>query len=331
MIVSVSLNPSIDRMVEIDSFQYGGMNRIQKIRSEDAAGKGMNVALAAKILGLDVACIGFLPEKNGSLLEQRLHKAGCEYDFIPIKGSVRINTKIYDREKGTVTELNETGSVVTSENLEAMMQLIQKWQDKASVFVLTGSLPPGCPEDFYRQLILQTKVRCILDTEGEKLLKGVEAQPFLIKPNVYELELAVKHNLPEKEDMVAAAHALIAGRISHSFDTQNENRNAYKNDSQKERLALVSMGNKGAFITDAKQSWIAPCIPVEVKSTVGAGDCMVAGILFGLASGIDMKNILRCAMAAGTAGCLTEGTQLLREKDFVALLQQVQIEELITG
>ena len=341
MIVSVSLNASIDKMVEIESFQYGGMNRIQNISGEDAAGKGINVALAAKTLGLDVACIGFLPEENADSVLECLDKAGCRHEFIRIEGCLRVNTKIYDRKKGVVTELNEAGPAVTPDNLEAMIQLMQKWQDKASVFVLTGSLPPGCPVDFYRQLISQTTVRCIMDTEGEKLLQGLKAKPFLIKPNDYELELAVGRKLQEKKDMITAARELITGNKLYNHDESqsggesNDNSESYLDSVSNHKntkgmsagMALVSMGGKGAFITDAERGWFAPPVPITVKSTVGAGDCMVAGILYGLTSGTDMAHILRCGMAAGTAGCLSEGTQLLRRDDFLNLIEKVQIKE----
>lgn len=307
MICAVCLNPCIDRTVEIDQFTYGGMNRIRTSR-EDGCGKGVNVALVSRELGMESACIGYLFEDNGALIAQRLQAAGAAEDHIWLPGKVRTNLKIFDRENSRITEVNESGVFISEENRARMVEKVRSYAERCDTMVFTGSLPPGCPADFYRTLIEATegKCRCVLDAEGEKLTRGMEAKPFLIKPNQYELELRVGRELKTIPEIKQAALECVAEGIE---------------------IVAVSMGGDGAFITDGKQSFFAPIVPVKVRSTVGAGDSMVTGFLHGLALGEDLRGIFRRGVAAGTAAVTTEGTQLITRALYEEMLEKVVIEE----
>lgn len=307
MICAVCLNPCIDRTVEIDQFTYGGMNRIRTSR-EDGCGKGVNVALVSRELGMESACIGYLFEDNGALIAQRLQTAGAAEDHIWLPGKVRTNLKIFDRENSRITEVNESGAFISEENRARMVEKVRSYAERCDTMVFTGSLPPGCPADFYRTLIEATegKCRCVLDAEGEKLTRGMEAKPFLIKPNQYELELRVGRELKTIPEIKQAALECVAEGIE---------------------IVAVSMGGDGAFITDGKKSFFAPIVPVKVRSTVGAGDSMVTGFLHGLALGEDLRGIFRRGVAAGTAAVTTEGTQLITRALYEEMLEKVVIEE----
>ncbi|MGN0764377.1 MAG: 1-phosphofructokinase family hexose kinase, partial [Aristaeellaceae bacterium] len=173
--------------------------------------------------------------------------------------------------------------------------------------VVTGSLPPGCPEGTYRALICRMGVPCILDVGGRELLLGAEAGPLLVKPNIHELEAALGERLSARVEVVRGARKLLA------LGAQN---------------ALISMGGDGAVMVTPEGAWYAPPVPVEVKSTVGAGDAMVGGVLVGLAERPgDMRHALRWGAAAGAASVMTEGTQLIRPEDVRPLLERVQIQE----
>ena len=148
--------------------------------------------------------------------------------------------------------------------------------------------------------------RCVLDAEGEKLTRGMEAKPFLIKPNQYELELRTGRELKTVQDIKRAALDCVAKGVA---------------------IVAVSMGGDGAFITDGQHSYFAPVVPVKVRSTVGAGDSMVTGFLHGLALGEDLRGIFRRGVAAGTAAVTTEGTQLLTRALYEEMLERVVIEE----
>jgi len=174
--------------------------------------------------------------------------------------------------------------------------------------VITGSLPPGCPAGTYRELIRALRgTRCILDVGGPELVLGVEAKPFLVKPNHHELAAALRTELHTMADIRRGAQSLVDAGAEH---------------------VVVSMGRDGALYVGAEGAFYAPEIPVEVHSTVGAGDALVGGLLYGLTKFGSMREAFRCGVAAGTASVMTEGTQLVRPEDFHRLLGQVHIEDL---
>lgn len=307
MVVAMCANPCVDRMVTIDQFTYGGMNRIQDIR-EDGSGKGVNVALACAQLGMDAACIGYMAVHRGETVTNRLKNGGCQVDFVPTDGSVRVNTKILDQSTGVVTELNESGNPVTAAQVRALIDTTLRWAAKCDYLVLTGSLPPGCSDDFYYTVLtLVRKVapecRVVLDAEGPRFAKALQAKPFLIKPNRYELELLCGRPLPTLEDIHTEARRLVDTGVA---------------------IVLVSLGGEGAYIADERQSFFAPVLPVEVRSTVGAGDSMVAGMLLGLSQGWALEEAFRFGVAAATSSVTTVGTQLINVAAFREYIPKVE-------
>ncbi len=311
MVVAMCANPCVDRTVTIEQFAYGGMNRIQDIR-EDGSGKGVNVALACAQLGMDAACIGFMATHRGETVTNRLLNGGCQVDFVPTDGSVRVNTKILDQSTGTVTELNESGNPVNTAQVRALLDTTIRWATKCDYMVLTGSLPPGCSDDFYYTVLtLVNKVapacHVVLDAEGAKFAKGLQAKPFMIKPNRYELELLCGRELPTAEDVHEEATRLVKGGVG---------------------IALVSLGADGAYVSDARQSYYAPALPVEVRSTVGAGDSMVAGMLLGLSQGWALEEAFRFGVAAATSSVTTVGTQLINVHAFREYISKIETQRM---
>ena len=168
MISCVSLNPSIDRTLALERFEQGGLNRVLS-QTDVAAGKGVNVALAASALGEQTACIGFMYREGGALFEHRLREGGVQSDFLWCEGAVRVNVKVFDRSKGEITELNSSGTPVSGAQLDQMRALSLRHARSAACLVLSGSLPPACPVDFYRTLArdaAQVGCRVILDADG---------------------------------------------------------------------------------------------------------------------------------------------------------------------
>ena len=178
----------------------------------------------------------------------------------------------------------------------------------SDMVVLTGSLPPGCPEGTYRDLLkaLEGK-KCILDTEGKELeLATKGAHPFLIKPNLREMEATLGIELRTMRAIRDAALLFIRLGVQHS---------------------VVSMGAMGAMYISADKTLFAPALRVETKSTVGAGDAMIGGMLLGYEIEKDMARAFRYGIAAGAASVMTEGTQLIVRSDFDMLLDQVRVQE----
>ena len=309
MITSISLNPSIDRTVTVDGLSVGGLNRVLS-QTDVAAGKGTNVALAAAALGEESMCIGFMYREGGSLFEQRLRAGGARSDFLWCEGAVRVNVKVFDRSRGEITELNSSGTPVTQAQLDEMTALVASHARQADDLVLTGSLPPGCPADFYRTLAevaQRENCRVLLDADGDRLREGLKAKPFLIKPNRYELELLTGRTLDTLDKLLDAARGCIAEGVE---------------------VVAVSMGGEGALILRGDEILRTPGLRVEVKSTVAAGDSMIAGLAAGFGRKYRLEDAFRLGVAAATARCMTPPEQIISRADVEALAEKLQVEKL---
>lgn len=309
MITCISLNPCIDRTMVVEGFTTGALNRV--VSSTDvAAGKGINVALTVSALGLDAECIGFMYQDSGRLFEKRLMVNSTSYDFIWCDGEARTNIKVLDRKAGVVTELNESGRTVDAQKLEEMTDLVSRHAENSDYMILSGSMPPGCPEDYYRTLIKAVEglgCRCVLDADGARLKYGLMAQPFMIKPNRYELETMTGKPLDSIQAVRDAAR--------HYIDMGVE-------------IVAVSLGQDGAMIMRDDVALYAPRLNIEVKSTVGAGDSMVAGLVAGFMAEHDLEETFRMGMACATARCMTEGYHIIDKTVYRALMDMVHIERI---
>lgn len=306
MITAVCMNPAFDRTVTVDALMPGRVNRIRDART-DMGGKGVNVVVVARRLGLEAQCVGCMGREGAERFAAMMDKEGLPHSFLTIPGTLRTNTKVVSLDGSGVTELNEPGAALAADTLEQFFRLAEEAAGHSSMAVVTGSLPPGCPEGTYRALIRRMGVPCILDVGGRELLLGAEAGPLLVKPNIHELEAALGERLSARAEVVRGARKLLA------LGAQN---------------ALISMGGDGALMVTTEGAWYALPVPVEVKSTVGAGDAMVGGVLAGLSEKPgDMRHALAWGAAAGAASVMTEGTQLIRPEDVAPLLERVQIQE----
>ena len=307
MITTICLNPCFDKTVNVDSLQPGQVNRIRDTRV-DLGGKGINVAVVARRLGLDVQCIGMMGEDGSADLTALMDREDLKHRFLTVPGHVRTNMKVYSMDGQGVTELNEPGTPLTEQEIARFTDLAREATADSEIIVLTGSLPPGCPEGTYRNLMtaLEGK-KCILDTEGKELeLAAKGAHPFLIKPNLREMEATLGIELRTMRTIRDAALLFIRLGVRH---------------------AVVSMGAMGAMYISADKTLFSPALRVETKSTVGAGDAMIGGMLLGYEIEKDMARAFRYGIAAGAASVMTEGTQLMIRSDFESLLDQVRIQE----
>ena len=307
MITTICLNPCFDKTVYVETLQVGQVNRIRDTRV-DLGGKGINVAVVARRLGLDVQCLGIMGENGSAELTSMMDREGLKHHFLTVPGHVRTNMKVCSNDGQGVTELNEPGTPITEEAIRQFTDQAVCSAAETDMVVLTGSLPPGCPEGTYRDLMtaLDNK-KCILDTEGTELeLAAKGAHPFLIKPNLREMETTLGIQLRTMRAIRDAALLFIRLGVQHS---------------------VVSMGAMGAMYISAEKTLFAPALRVETKSTVGAGDAMIGGMLMGYEIEKDMSKAFRYGIAAGAASVMTEGTQLIVRSDFENLLEQVRIQE----
>lgn len=290
MIVVVSLNPSIDRTMNLTDFRVGATNRVQHVRV-DAGGKGVNVCLHLSALGAqNVRCVGFMRQSDETMFSEALSDAGIAHRWISLPGHVRTNTKICTPD-GELTELNEAGEPVPETAVQEMLQLCRETFAGANVVVLTGSIPPGVPKGIYARLTeiaANCGAACILDADGDALRLGIEACPTLVKPNKSELERLTGRALPDESALSEAADELMARNVAYG---------------------CVSLGGEGAlFFSDAWKLRI-PALNVPVRSTVGAGDAMTAAFALAMEQQMGEKESFCLAVAASAAAVTTEGTQ----------------------
>lgn len=306
MITTVCMNPSFDKTASVMALEPGELNRLRNVRV-DVGGKGVNVAVVLKRLGVPVSCVGCLGERGRESFLQMIRQEEVPFDYLPMPGEVRTNLKLVDESTRTVTEFNEPGISMNPSQLEDFLRLLKEKAEDSDYVVLSGRLPEGCPETAYQRCMkaLEGK-RCVLDCDGETLLHGIKEKPFLIKPNLPEIETIMKKELRTLRGLRDAALFLIG------YGAQN---------------VIISMGKYGAMFVSQKDTFFAPALMVEARSTVGAGDAMIGGVLAGLARGESLADSFRYGVAAGAASVMTDGTQLLRRPDFEALLPKVTIQE----
>lgn len=306
LLLTVTMNPALDKTVSVDGFELGSTNRIRSMRL-DAGGKGINVAKVLKGFDTNVSAFGLQAGSMGKAMRQKLTALGIPHRFLEAEGETRTNLKIVDERSQVTTELNEPGFRVTPELLEELVGEYRQALDDAAVVVLSGSLPPGAPADFYRTLIQIAKekqVPAILDADGMALAHGVKASPYAIKPNLRELERLTGLALKSDEDILAAARQLI---------------------SEGTQLVLVSMGGEGSLLVSKGLAIRAKPFPIKPQSTVGAGDSMVAALAYSLLNEQPPETIARLTSAAGTITATKPGTDVCTLDEVMEKLPLVNI------
>lgn len=189
MIITVSMNPAIDKTVEIGKLIPGGLNRIQKVEY-DAGGKGINVSKTIRELGGESIATGFLGGNAGKTIENVLNEKKIRNDFVWVSGETRTNTKVFE-ENGEVTELNEPGPVIGEEEMKTLMDKLEEYANEEALFILAGSIPSGVDKHIYAEIIRLVHAKggkVLLDADGELFRNSLAASPDMIKPNRVELE-----------------------------------------------------------------------------------------------------------------------------------------------
>jgi 1-phosphofructokinase len=297
MIVTVTLNPAIDKSVTAPRFEVGKTNR-GEVRQTDAGGKGINVAKAVKQFGAEVCALGFVAGSNGHFILEALAAGGIPADFIKVPGETRVNLKIHDPVNGTETELNEPGFQVFPEHLQAIRQKIKEYGPRCDVMIFSGSLPPGAPPQIFAELITIAKglgAKCMLDTAGPALRYGLEAKPLLLKPNRAEVEGLLQKRLTTRSKLAEAARKLLA------------------------------MGADGAVAATEHDLLSARPPAVVSRSSVGAGDAMVAALAYGEVNHLSFRDSFCLAIAASAAAVTMEGSKVADLALIHSLLPQVEM------
>lgn len=290
LILTVTLNPALDKTICIDNFSLNQVNRVDSIRL-DAGGKGINVSNTIGAMGRKSIAYGVIGGQTGGFIKDALAKEGIEFKYLETKGETRTNLKIVDSMNETHTDINEPGPIVDAEFEAEILKMLDRDIGKDDVLIIGGSLLPGLTTKMYRkmtQLAFEKGARVILDTEGEQLQEALQASPHIIKPNIFELSGLAGKELESNEDVILFGKQLIAeGKV--------------------QKGVLVSMGEDGALWITKDTTIKVEAIKTDVKSTVGAGDAMVAALAISMDEGFNDEDMLKLATAAAVARISTEG------------------------
>lgn len=277
-VATITLNAAYDLVGRLKRIELGEVNTVETL-GLFPAGKGINVAKVLKDLGVDVAVGGFLGQDNVGDFEAMFHKQGLIDKFQRVAGKTRINVKITETE-ADVTDLNFLGYEISAADWQTFVQNSLAYCQQFDIVAVCGSLPRGVtPELFadWLKALHQAGVKVVLDSSNAALTAGLRAQPWLVKPNHRELEAWIGHALPSLEDIIAAAKKLKAQGIAN---------------------VIISMGAQGSvWLSDNAIVRAQPPKCENVVSTVGAGDSMVAGLIYGLSKNFSQAETLAFASA----------------------------------
>lgn len=307
MIITVTLNPGLDYILQIEKLALKETQRAQNTFLY-AAGKGVNVSRMLTRFGVQTSAWGFVGGNNGNIFRSILEKEGINSNFIPCKDETRMNVIITELCSYNQLRISPKGPDIEEEELKTLNRRMENLPEEVEFVCFGGSLPQGVPDDIYKHLInmVQSKgIKCILDTSKNALTHGIEAKPYLIKPNLHEL------------------NQITGGKVEKIEDIKKEAAKIVKNGVQN---VIVSLGEEGAIFVNRNKITHALAPKVNSKSKVGAGDSMVAGLIYGIHRALSEEDVIKYGIAFGTAAVLTTGTELACQDDIMNLFKKIEIK-----
>jgi len=305
MIYTITFNPAVDLVIQVPNCQLGSLNR-SKGEEYVAGGKGINMSILLKRLGVDNIATGFLGGFSGKFIEEFLEKEGINPQFISVEGTTRINVKV----KGEVeTEINAAGPIVQSEKFQQLINYFEDVLKEEDIVFLAGNAAPGLDETSYVKIARLCHTRggkLVLDTTRASLLACLPYQPFMIKPNQHELEELFGVKIETQEEM-----------IDYAFQLQEKGA----------RNVLISCGGEGALLVSETGQVLTSNTPKgRLINSVGAGDSMLAGFMAKYIETNDFRKSLKQGAASGSATAFSVGiaTRELIEE----LIPHIKIEEI---
>jgi 6-phosphofructokinase 2 len=309
MIATVTMNPCLDKTITVHGLRLDEANRWTSVR-RDPGGKGIGVSRAIHEMGGETIIYGFIGGSDGRVVEILLDREGVPCDFTPIEGETRTNFIVTDTKTHRQTRLDAPGPSISDDELRRLGRRLDGLSSALDFIVFSGSVPPGVPAGIYRNWIEAAKgkgIRTALDADGKWLREGIKAKPYIIKPNVHEAEMLLGMELATEEAVAEAARRLVKEGI---------------------QVVVISRGKDGLIAAGGGEILKVESPEVEVKSSVGAGDCTLAGLVMELARGKPLAEACQLGAAMGTAAVLTPATELCHRSDVERLLPQVKVSRI---
>jgi tagatose 6-phosphate kinase len=303
MIICLGLTPTVQRTMTFRNLRVDGVNRAASVL-EYASGKSTNVARVLHALGKPVMALGCLGGERGSRFREDLNRAGIPNDFLSVDAETRLCTTVIDQSTGTATELVEESRALRGRDYDAILEKLAMRLMRAKGLVMSGSLPPDAPEDFYASCLQMAgrNLPTVLDASGSSLLKALKWHPLVVKPNVSEIERTLDADVDDEPSLRGAMRELVAMGAG---------------------WVVVTRGAQSVLITNGKAFWEIVPPKVAVVSPIGSGDATAAGIMAGLADGMDVPTACKIGVACGAANAMTPLAGYVDREDVDRLFQQM--------
>ncbi|OCG39952.1 1-phosphofructokinase [Gilliamella sp. Fer1-1] len=304
-VATITLNPAYDLLGFCPKVELGDVNLVQT-NALLAAGKGINVAKVLSDLDVKLTVGGFLGKDNRDGFNLLFQSLSVVDQFQTVEGRTRINVKLTE-ENSEVTDLNFSGFTITEQDWQSFVNNSLEWLKDIDLVAISGSLPTGVPLDKFTNWMEQVKAICpkiVFDSSRDALVAGLKAKPWLIKPNDKELEMWVGRKLPTLEDVKEAAMELVNDGIEN---------------------VVISLGSKGALWVTQNEAWLAKPPKCQVVSTVGAGDSMVAGIMYGLMTSLSIKDTLVFASSVAALSVEQAGVGISDRQAVTNMIEKIEI------
>lgn len=302
MIYTLTLNPAIDYYMSIENFQLGSLNLLEEGYTLPG-GKGINVSKVLKNFSVESKALGFVGGFTGDYIKKHLNEYEIESDFIELQENTRINIKL--KTKDSETEIAGKSPTISKENIE---ELLKKFEEikKDDVVILSGSVPNSISKSIYADIIklLPKDCKVILDTRELPFVEGLKEGVFLTKPNNHELEEFFNRKLNNIEEIIQA------GKDLQALGSKN---------------VLISLGKDGSILITEKEVYIGNAPQGKLISSVGAGDSMVAGVVYGIAKGMTLEDSYKYGIASGSSTAFSEG--LTTFEGMNSLLNKIEIKK----
>lgn len=302
MIYTLTLNPAIDYYMSMGNFQLGSLNSLEEGYTLPG-GKGINVSKVLKNFSVESKALGFVGGFTGDYIKKHLNEYEIESDFIELQENTRINIKL--KTKDSETEIAGKSPTISRENVK---ELLKKFEEikKDDVVILSGSVPNSISKSIYADIIklLPKDCKVILDTRGLHFVEGLKEGVFLTKPNNHELEEFFNRKLNNIEEIIQA------GKDLQALGSKN---------------VLISLGKDGSILITEKEVYIGNAPQGKLISSVGAGDSMMAGVVYGIAKGMTLEDSYKYGIASGSSTAFSEG--LTTFEGMNSLLNKIEIKK----
>ena len=307
MILTVTLNPALDKIIFLDHLKISKLNRVQKSKVL-AGGKGINASEVLTELNIENKALAIVGGNNGRTIASMLENKGIKANFIWSDFETRENLKIKEKNTNQETEINESGKV-SKENIEDLISTFEKEIKKNKKIILSGSLPSGVEKNIYAELIEKAKAkdaRIILDSSGKQFKLALKKAPYLVKPNLEEMENLLERKINNNEDLRKGAKYILEQGVN---------------------IVMISLGEKGAFVASETEAYRIYTPQVKVsQTTVGAGDTMAAGLAAEIDKNKSLKNMGIFAAALATAFVESGSISAIDEQLIKKIKKSIKVE-----